>query len=64
MAWFGMELKDNLVPTPCHGEGCQPLNQALHQTAQGPIQPGQEDQEAFEAARKNRRNTRKSKWKS
>jgi len=38
MALVGKDLKDHLVPTPCRGQGCHPLNQA----AQGPIQPGLE----------------------
>jgi len=38
----GKGLKDHLDPTPCYGEGCQPLNQAISQAAQGPIQPGLE----------------------
>jgi len=29
MAWFGRDLRDYLVPIPCHGQSCQPLNQAL-----------------------------------
>jgi len=37
MAWVGKDLKDNVVPTPCHGQGCQPLDWA----AQGPMQWGQ-----------------------
>jgi len=34
------DLKGHLVPTPCCRQRCQPLNQALHQAARGPIQPG------------------------
>ena len=35
MAWIGRDLKDHVVPNPCHEEGCHPSDQA----AQGPIQP-------------------------
>jgi len=28
MAWAGRDLKDHVVPSPCHEQGCQPLNQA------------------------------------
>jgi len=33
-----VDLKDHLIPTSCHGQGCQPPDQV----AQGPIQPGLE----------------------
>ena len=39
MAQVGRDLKDHLFPTPRHGQGCQPVDQALDQ---GPIQPGLE----------------------
>ena len=42
MAWVGRDLKDHQVPNPCHRQGCFPLNQALGQVAQGPIQTGLE----------------------
>lgn len=32
-----MDLRDSLVPIPCHVQHCQSLNQALDQVAQGPI---------------------------
>ena len=32
----GRDIKDRLVPSPSHGQGCHPPAQA----AQGPIQPG------------------------
>ena len=35
MTWVERGLKDHLVPTLSHGQGCNPLDQA----AQGPIQP-------------------------
>ena len=38
MALVGGDLKDHPVPTPSHGQGCQPPGQA----AQDPIQPGLE----------------------
>ena len=38
ITWFGRDHEDCLVPTPCHKQGCQ----SLDQTAQGPIQPGLE----------------------
>jgi len=38
MAWFGRDIKDLLVPTPCLGQGCQPLDLA----AQGPMKLGHE----------------------
>jgi len=38
MAWVGRDLKAQLVPTPCHGQGCRPLDQAAH----SPIQPALE----------------------
>jgi len=34
MLWVGRDLKDPSVPTPCHGQGYHPLDEA----AQGPIQ--------------------------
>ena len=34
-----IDLEDHQVPTSCHRQGCQPLDQVLDQTAQGPIQP-------------------------
>ena len=41
LGWKG--LKDYLVSTShCHRKGCQPLNQAVGEVAQGPIQPGLE----------------------
>ena len=42
MIWVGKDFKDHPVPTPSHGQGGQPLHQALDQTAQSPIQPGLE----------------------
>ena len=36
--YVGSDLKGHPVPTPCHGQGCYPPDQA----AQGPIQPGLE----------------------
>ena len=36
MAWFGRDLKYHLVPTPCFGQGYQPLDQ----TVQELIKPG------------------------
>ena len=39
MAWVERDLKDHQVPTPCHRQSCQLLDQALDQIAQGPIQP-------------------------
>ena len=38
MVWVGRDLKDHLVPTPCHGQRHLPLDQG----AQSPIQPGLE----------------------
>jgi len=38
MAWVGRKLKDHPVSIPCHGQGCQPPEQA----AQSHIQPGLE----------------------
>lgn len=35
MALSGRDVEDHPVPTPCHGQGCPPPDQA----AQGPIQP-------------------------
>ena len=35
-AWVGRNLKDHLVPTPCHRQVC-------HTPDQGPIQPGPEN---------------------
>ena len=29
MAWVGRDLRDLLVPTPCLGQGCYPLDQAV-----------------------------------
>lgn len=40
MAWVGQYLRDHLVPTCCHRQGCHLLNQALAQVAKGTIQPG------------------------
>ena len=37
-AWVGRDLKAHPVSTLCHGQGCDPADQA----AQGPIQPGLE----------------------
>jgi len=42
MAWMGRDLRAHLVLTPCYGQDCQPLNQAVDQAAQGIIQPGLE----------------------
>ena len=42
MVWVGRNLKDHLVPTPCHRQVCQPLHQAIDEAAQDPIQPGLE----------------------
>ena len=36
MVWVGRDLKDHLVPTPCHGQKHLPLDQV----AQSPSQPG------------------------
>ena len=36
MVWVGRDLKDHLIPAPCHEQGHLPL----HQVAQSPIQPG------------------------
>ena len=41
-AWVGRNLKGHLVSTLCHKQGCQPLNQAPAQAAQGPMEPGPE----------------------
>jgi len=38
MVWVGRDLKDHLVPSPCHGQGHLPLAHA----AQSSIQPGLE----------------------
>lgn len=38
MVWVGTNLKRHLVPSPCHGKGHLPLNQA----APRPTQPGLE----------------------
>lgn len=38
MGWVGTDLKDHLVPCPCHGQGHLPLGQA----AKGFAQPGSE----------------------
>jgi len=38
MFWIGTDLKDYLVPTPCHGQGHLPLDQV----SQSPMQPGLE----------------------
>ena len=38
MVWVGKDLKDHLVPPPCHGQGHLPLAQV----AQSPVQPGLE----------------------
>ena len=42
MVWVGRDLRDHLVPIPCHRQDCHPLNQAPAQAPQGPIQPGLE----------------------
>jgi len=42
VAYIGRDLKDHLVPTPCHQQDCQLLHQALDQAAQYPIQSGLE----------------------
>lgn len=36
MGWAGKDLKDHLIPNPCHGQGHPPLNQVT----QSPMQPG------------------------
>jgi len=36
MVWVGMDLKDHLVPSPCHEQGHLPLDRV----AQSSIQPG------------------------
>ena len=38
MSWVWRHLRDHVIPTPLHGQGCSNLDQA----AQGPIQPGPE----------------------
>jgi len=38
MVWVGKDLKDHLVPSPCHGQGPLPPDQV----AQSPVQPGLE----------------------
>ncbi|GAB0192649.1 cAMP-dependent protein kinase inhibitor alpha [Grus japonensis] len=38
MVWVGRDLKDHLVPTPCHGQGHPPLDHI----AQSLIRPGLE----------------------
>jgi len=38
MVWVGRDLKDQLIPTPCHGQGHLPPDQV----APSPIQPGLE----------------------
>ena len=38
MVWVGRDLKDHLVPTPCHGQGHLPPDQV----AQSPSKPGLE----------------------
>jgi len=42
MACVGRDLRNHLVPTPCHGYGCHPSDEA----AQGPIQPSHEHLQA------------------
>lgn len=42
MSSMGRDFKDHCVPSPYHGQGWQPLNQALTQAAQGSIPPGLE----------------------
>ena len=46
MRWVGRDLKDDIVPTPCHGQGCHLPDQVV----QGPIQPGLEHPQSVEAA--------------
>ena len=43
MVWVRRDLKDHLVPTPCHGQGHLPLDQL----AQSPIQPGPSNHGSF-----------------
>ena len=45
--WFGRDLKDHQVPTPCQRQRCQPLHQVLDQMAQGPHPPGMEHPQPF-----------------
>lgn len=33
IAWVGRDFKDQLVPNPCQGQSCQPLNQSLNQSS-------------------------------
>ena len=33
----GGDLKDHLVPTPLHGQGCQPVNQAAQYLIQADL---------------------------
>ena len=42
--WLGVDRTSKIIwfQPPFCGQGCQPLNQALDQRAQGPIQPGLE----------------------
>ena len=42
MGWVGRDLKNHQVPTPCHRQGCQLLDQVWHHVAKGPIQPDPE----------------------
>jgi len=37
MVWVGRDIKDHTDPTPCHGQGCNPVNQSLDQVAQGSV---------------------------
>jgi len=43
MASVGRDLKDHLVPTPCHGQGHLPL----HQVDQSPVQPSLEQPQGW-----------------
>lgn len=36
MGWVGRDLKNNLILTPCHRQGCLPLNWAPAEAAQSP----------------------------
>ena len=44
MEWPELEVTSKMTQfqLSCHGQGCQPLNKALDQVAQGPNQPGLE----------------------
>jgi len=47
MAWVGRDLKDHLVPTSCHRQGCCPLNLIPYKSAPGSIQAGPEHQQGW-----------------